>query len=101
MYVSTQTHGTHVFVVDAATAAEVNRRIATTARLKVRSARRRAGPLVARIADAMLELAGAGQTVDRAALALRGFTLGQLSDRNLAEARDSANARAVRDLAEV
>lgn len=65
-----------------------------------RAARREAAfarkPLIERIADAMLEISGAGQTVDRHQLSLRGFTLAELSDERLSAARDLANRRATR-----
>lgn len=47
---------------------------------------------VARMADAMLELALGGRTVDREALTLKGFTGAEI-DRHGAEARDLATAR--------
>ncbi|WP_315920380.1 hypothetical protein [Mesorhizobium sp. SP-1A] len=56
-------------------------------------------PLSERLADAMLEITGAGQIVDRNALALRGFLRSELTDDKLAEARDLANARAIRNVA--
>jgi hypothetical protein len=60
------------------------------------SSRRDTRPLLTRLADTMLEIAGGGQTVDRNALALRGFTSTELSDENLAAARDRANRLATR-----
>lgn len=86
------------FHADPAVLAEVNRAIAVSHRLHVRSARRRDGPLVERIAEAMREIAGSGRVVDGPALQLRGFTRAELSEANVARARDIANARSVRQV---
>lgn len=56
------------------------------------SARR---PLVERLADAMLEITGANQVVDAHALLLRGFLRAELTEDNIAAARDRANRLAV------
>ncbi len=53
-------------------------------------------PLVERLADAMLELTGSNRIVDAHALALRGFTRADLSEDNVAAARDRANRLAER-----
>ncbi|QPC87389.1 hypothetical protein GA830_12045 [Mesorhizobium sp. NBSH29] len=55
-------------------------------------------PLTERLAEAMLEITGAGQIVDFQSLALRGFLRAELTDDNIAKARDKANARAVRQV---
>lgn len=80
------------------TAFEIARRIRQTARLRVRSIRPRgdARPLAERIADAMREMAFAGQTVTRESLSLRGFTLAEMTDAVLAQARDLATAASIR-----
>jgi hypothetical protein len=89
------------FVIDPAVIAAVNRRIARESRLRVATLKRASDPrpLPERIADAMLELSGSGQTVDRDALGNRGFTRAEMSDEMLRRARDIANARAVRQVA--
>lgn len=56
-------------------------------------------PLTERLADAMLEITGTGHVVDFQSLALRGFLRNELTDDNIAVARDKANARAVRQVA--
>lgn len=56
-------------------------------------------PLTERLADAMLDITGAGHIVDYQALALRGFLRAELTDDNIAMARDKANARASRQVA--
>lgn len=76
--------------------AATNRRLAVEARLKVRAVTREKGSLVERMADAMLDISATGQPVDTGALTLRGFTLAQLTEANIARARDMANTRAVR-----
>ncbi len=48
-------------------------------------------PLVERMADAMLEITGAGRVVDAHALMLRGFQRSELTEDNVAAARDRAN----------
>lgn len=53
-------------------------------------------PLVERLADAMLEITGANQVVDAHQLALRGFLRSELTDDNVAAARDRANRLAER-----
>lgn len=60
------------------------------------SARR---PLTERLADAMLDITGAGGIVDFQALALRGFLRTELTEDNIAVARDKANVRASRQVA--
>lgn len=89
------------FVHDQATTAAVNKRLAKYNRLQIATIKRAKDPrpLHERIGDAMLELAGSGQAVDRAALRLRGFTTIELSDRMLFKAQDYANARAERQVA--
>ncbi|KQZ81902.1 hypothetical protein ASD64_09110 [Mesorhizobium sp. Root157] len=57
------------------------------------SARR---PLTERLADAMLEITGANRIVDAQALALCGFTRAELTEDNVAAARDRANRLAER-----
>jgi hypothetical protein len=56
-------------------------------------------PLTERLADAMLDITGAGHIVDFHALSLRGFLRSELTDDNIATARDKANARANRQVA--
>jgi len=56
-------------------------------------------PVTARLADAMLEITGAGHIVDAHALSLRGFVRAELTDDNIAVARDIANRRTVRQVA--
>lgn len=56
-------------------------------------------PLTERLADAMLDITGAGHIVDFHALALRGFLRAELTDNNIAIARDKANVRASRQVA--
>lgn len=89
------------FVNDPAISAAVNARLARYSRVRIASIKRAADPrpVVQRMADDMLELAGSGQTVDRKALALRGYTQSQLSDANLQKAQDIANEKAVRQVA--
>ncbi len=55
-------------------------------------------PLTVRLAEAMREIAGAGQVVDRHALTLRGFLSSELTDSNLLAARDRANRLAERSV---
>lgn len=89
------------FVTDPATIRAVNKRIARESRLRVAALKRARDPrpLAERIADAMLELQGSGQTVDRDALGNKGFTRQEMSDEMLRRARDIANVRAVRQVA--
>lgn len=89
------------FVTDPAVKAAVNRRIARESRLRAAALKsaRDPRPLAERIADAMLELSGSGQTVDRDALGNKGFIRAEMSDEMLRRARDIANARAVRQVA--
>ena len=89
------------FYTDPAMLRAVNARLARESRLRVAALKRAHDPrpLPERIADAMLELSGSGQTVDRDALGNRGFTRAELSDEMLRRARDIANARAVRQVA--
>lgn len=88
------------FLNDPAATAAINKRLARHNRLQVAVIKRAKDPrpLAERLADAMLELAGSGQTVDRNALGLKGFTSLEMSDRMLAKARDIANARAIRQV---
>ena len=88
----------HTFVNDPALVAAVNKRLETESRLRIRAARRRDGPLVDRIASAMREMFFTGETVTIEALTLRGFTRAELSEANIAAARDKANLRAVRQI---
>lgn len=53
-------------------------------------------PLIERLADAMLEISGANRIVDAHALALRGFTRADLTEDNVAAARERANRLAER-----
>lgn len=86
---------------DPATSAAIHRRQSREAKLRAAALKRARDPrpLAERIADAMLELAGSGQTVDRAALGLRGFTAAEMSDEMLGRARDIANASVERRVA--
>lgn len=52
--------------------------------------------LVERLADAMLEITGANRIVDAQALALCGFQRSELTEDNVAAARDRANRLAER-----
>ena len=94
-------HSEFTYVADPAMTAAINRKIARESRLRVAALKRARDPrpLPERLADAMLELAGSGQTVDRAALGLKGFTSAEMSDAMMLRARDIANARAVRQVA--
>lgn len=56
-------------------------------------------PLTERLADTMLDITGAGHIVDYQALALRGFLRAELTEDNIAVARDKANTRASRQVA--
>lgn len=86
---------------DPAKSAAIHKRLNREAKLRAAALKRASDPrpLPERIADAMLELHGSGQTVDRYSLTLKGFTLVELSDVMLARARDIANTRAVRQVA--
>lgn len=53
-------------------------------------------PLIERLASAMLEIAGANRVVDAQALALCGFNRDELTEKNVAAARDRANRLAER-----
>lgn len=56
-------------------------------------------PIKQRLAEAMREISGSGQTVDDTALALRGFTTDDLSDANVRAARDLAIRQSIRQVA--
>ena len=56
-------------------------------------------PIKQRLAEAMREINGSGQTCDDIALALRGFTSEDLSDDNVRAARDLAIRQSVRQVA--
>lgn len=94
-------HPEFTYAADPKRTAAINRKIERESRLRIASIKRRKDPrpLIARLADDMLEIAGSGQTVDRTALRLRGYTSIELSDSNLARAQDVANAKAVRQVA--
>lgn len=94
-------HSEFTFTTSTATTASVNRQLARENRLAIGRIKRKRDPrpLAERIADAMLELSGSNQTVDRDALGNKGFTRLELSDEMLRRARDIANDRAVRQVA--
>ena len=91
----------YTFLTDPAIIKAVNKRVARENRLRVAALKRAKDPrpLQERLADAMLELSGSGQTVDRDALGNKGFTSLEMSDAMLRRARDIANVRAVRQVA--
>lgn len=89
------------FANDPAATERVNAHLAHYNRLRIASIRQAADPRPAhmRLGDAMLDIAAAGQTVDREALALRGFTDDELTEENLRKARNYGNAKSIRQVA--